>query len=562
MKNGSIMLCGLILCCASSTVFAQTAEDWYDKGKNATDFNQQIEYFTKAIQKEFAPLYIAYYMRGTAKYHVQNYQIAILDFDKAIELNPNFAAPYVNRGVSKKMLGRYQEAIQDFDQAIELQSDFSEAYLNRGISKKVLGRYQEAIQDFDQAIKLNPNHFLFYYYRGSTKFQLDQYVTAITDLDKAIELNPADAESYLVRGSTKKYLKQYELAILDLNKAIELDPHNIAAYDSRGYSRSSLKEYQAAILDFSKAIELEPNAIRYNNRGWAKFNLGQYSLAILDYDKAINLNPNYEVCRSNRLLALSKLNADSEKPKVWAVIVGISDYAEDLNYQGLNDLTFCHKDAEQVFSFLRSAEGGATPSNQIALLTNSSATKENILQKCNRIFQQAAENDLIIFYFSGHGGENLFCAYDGSIKHGELKNIIYASKAKKKLCVADACHAGSWDKNSTYASKALNPNQTANLYYEALGNSGDGIALFMASQTNEISIDDYELKQGLFTYYYLDGLKGNADANYDRIITIQELYDYVKKKVSIRGLGKWNKSQNPALNGTFDHSMPVGIRSN
>lgn len=293
MKNASIMLCGLILCCASSTVFAQTAEDWYDKGKNATDFNQQIEYFTKAIQKEFAPLFVAYYMRGTAKYHVQQYQIAILDFDKAIELNPNFAAPYVNRGVSKKMLGRYQEAIQDFD----------------------------------QAIKLNPNHFLFYYYRGSTKFQLDQYATAITDLDKAIELNPADAESYLVRGSTKKYLKQHELAILDLNKAIELDPHNITAYDERGYLRSSLKEYQAAILDFSKAIELEPNAIRYNNRGWAKFNLGQYSLAILDYDKAINLNPNYEVCRSNRLLALSKLNAASEKPKSEPTYLQVKEQA-------------------------------------------------------------------------------------------------------------------------------------------------------------------------------------------------------------------------------------------
>lgn len=247
------------------------------------------------------------------------------------------------------------------------------------------------------------------------------------------------------------------------------------------------------------------------------------------------------------------------RPKVWAVCIGVSDYAQNLNVAGLNDLTYCHIDAEKMYNFFRSTEGGSVPANQLSLLTNKQATKENILRECNRIFTQAAETDLIIFYFSGHGGRNLFCTHDNSLQHNELKNIIYGSKAKKKLCIADACHAGSWNKASL-VDKAISSTQATDMYYEALGNSGDGIALFMASQTNETSIDDFELRQGLFTYYYIEGLKGFADTDFDKIITVQELYDYVKKKVSTRALAKWNNAQNPVLNGTFDHSMPVGVR--
>jgi uncharacterized caspase-like protein len=143
-----------------------------------------------------------------------------------------------------------------------------------------------------------------------------------------------------------------------------------------------------------------------------------------------------------------------------------------------------------------------------------------------------------------------------------LKNVIYNVKAKKKICVADACHSGSWNKNSTYAKKSLNAQQATDLYYESLASSGNGIALFMASQSNETSIDDHELRQGLFTYFYIEGLKGNADSDFDRVITIQELYDYVKKKVSSRAVARFGNAQNPVLNGTFDHSMPVGVRSN
>ncbi len=252
-----------------------------------------------------------------------------------------------------------------------------------------------------------------------------------------------------------------------------------------------------------------------------------------------------------------------QQPKVYAVVVGVSDYSSDLNSSGIGDLTYCHTDADAVYRFLQTPEGGSVPSSQLIKLTNSQATKENILSSCYTLFGKAGANDLIMLFISGHGGKNVFVSYDAILSHEDLKKVIYNSKAKRKLCIADACHAGSWNKQASNAMlKGLSADETRALYYNSLNNSSDGLALFMSAQTGETSIDDIELRQGLFTYYYLEGLKGNADTNYDRIITISELYNYVKDKVSKRAVSRYGNSQTPELNGTFDHNMPIGIRSN
>lgn len=264
--------------------------------------------------------------------------------------------------------------------------------------------------------------------------------------------------------------------------------------------------------------------------------------------KAISFNkkqvPFYE--------AKIKYRYSVSKPKVYAVIVGISDY------QSIRDLKYCHKDANNMENFLMSSEGGGVPSNQIVKLLNSQATKANVLKMCDKLFRQASENDLIIFYFSGHGSPNAFECYDAPVNHEYLRNIIYNSNAKLKLCVADACYAGTWDKSK----ESLKNNPASTLYYNALAQAGNGIALFMSARNNETSIDDPYLEEGLFTHFYIEGLKGVADLDYDRIITVQELYDYVKEKVSKRAYQHFQgHSQNPQLKGTFDHNLPVGVRS-
>ena len=79
---------------------------------------------------------------------------AILDYDEAIGLEPQFTQAYNNRGIAYDDLGQYQRAIQDFDEAIRLDPEFAEAYANRAIAHTLLGNDVEAKLDIDRAVGL------------------------------------------------------------------------------------------------------------------------------------------------------------------------------------------------------------------------------------------------------------------------------------------------------------------------------------------------------------------------------------------------------------------------
>lgn len=256
------------------------------------------------------------------------------------------------------------------------------------------------------------------------------------------------------------------------------------------------------------------------------------------------------------------LSSSLAKPlKVWALVAGVSDYSPAMNSNGVNNLAYSDEDAKRIYQFLKSPEGGSIPDNQIILLRNAEATRQRILKDASHLFAQASAADLIIVYFSGHGGPNFFMAHDGALKYAEIKTIIEQSAAQKRLCVADACYSGTWSKSATAqaAQKKMTNEQLERLYYDALSNSGNSIALLMSSGRNETSLEVPTLGQGLFTYYYIEGLKGGADIDGNRIITIQELFEYVKEKVSSEAMQNYNHNQTPKLTGLFDQEMPVGV---
>jgi tetratricopeptide (TPR) repeat protein len=92
---------------------------------------------------------------GNTYFGIGDYQEAIKDFDRAIELDPKLAGAYWGRGKTYHELGDYQEAIKDFDRAIELDPKLAGAYWSRGKAYQKLGNQQQANEDFKTAGKLN-----------------------------------------------------------------------------------------------------------------------------------------------------------------------------------------------------------------------------------------------------------------------------------------------------------------------------------------------------------------------------------------------------------------------
>jgi tetratricopeptide (TPR) repeat protein len=95
-----------------------------------------------------------YYTRGNAKGELGDYRSAIQNYNKAIQLKPNYANAYNNRGGAKVSLGDYRGAIQDFNKAIELDPNYANAYYNRGVSKIGLGQKDSGCLDLSKAGEL------------------------------------------------------------------------------------------------------------------------------------------------------------------------------------------------------------------------------------------------------------------------------------------------------------------------------------------------------------------------------------------------------------------------
>ena len=102
------------------------------------------------------------------------------------------AEEYENRGISKDDLKDYEGAIADFTKAIELDPDFATYYSNRGKDKIILKDYTGAIADYTKAIELNPSNATYYSNRGLAKYRLNQ--NECPDFKKACELG--NCENY------------------------------------------------------------------------------------------------------------------------------------------------------------------------------------------------------------------------------------------------------------------------------------------------------------------------------------------------------------------------------
>jgi hypothetical protein len=240
--------------------------------------------------------------------------------------------------------------------------------------------------------------------------------------------------------------------------------------------------------------------------------------------------------------------------RIYAVVVGVG------KYQTMPTLQFTDDDAHRFYTFLKSPEGGALPDNQITMLLDERATRANIVNAMQQYLLRADANDVVLFYFSGHGlaGSFLpvdFDGYNNKLRHDEVRQILLKSKAKHKLCIADACHSGSLTYGNSLVAKGPVP-VTLDRYYQAFEETDGGIALLMSSKAEELSLEDHGLRQGVFTYYLMKGLKGEADADRNQLIDIQEIYQYVFKQVRTYTSG----IQTPVLTGDFDNHMPVAFK--
>lgn len=149
---------------------------------------------------------------------------------EAIAKDPENHVNYFRRGKHCYDLGDFENALEDFNKVLQLQPPqrlASVVYVDRGNTLHELGRDDEAIADYTKAIELNPNDGVAFYNRGLSYFSIDKNAEAIDDYSKAIEIDPNDAKVFYSFGLCRLTLKEYNLAYLCFKRALELDPEHV-----------------------------------------------------------------------------------------------------------------------------------------------------------------------------------------------------------------------------------------------------------------------------------------------------------------------------------------------
>jgi tetratricopeptide (TPR) repeat protein len=226
---------------------------------NEGDFEGAIQVFSGFIEEnpENAE---AHRQRGLLFLdYTGQYDLAIDDFNFALELEPDHVETLVNRGNAYEYSGEPDTAITDYNRALEIDPQLAAGYHNRGLAYLKKFEYEQALQDFDKALELKPDYAHAYNSRCMLFRNEEQLDQALEDCDRAIEINPEFAMALFNRGYVYALKGELENALADLNESIELDPNYAPAFVMRGFAYGDLGEQQLAISDLKQAIALGLN---------------------------------------------------------------------------------------------------------------------------------------------------------------------------------------------------------------------------------------------------------------------------------------------------------------
>jgi WD40 repeat protein/uncharacterized caspase-like protein len=275
---------------------------------------------------------------------------------------------------------------------------------------------------------------------------------------------------------------------------------------------------------------------------------------------------------------------ETGRPQFYAVVAGISDYAEPRLH-----LHFAAKDAVDAAHALVIAAKRLFGENRVHVTLLSSdattaadlpaprpATKSEFHAVFQKILREAKPEDVVVIYLSGHGvafqGEKAESQYgyltqdarttdlagspflaDWVVTGDDLSKWIQNSKAQKQMLILDTCAAGAAAKQLTEAMRASADQIRA---IERLKDRS-GFHILMGCAANRVSYETSQYGQGLLTYALLEGMKGAA-LRESQFVDVSRLLQYARDRVPQLAQQIHLGLQEPQISARRGDSFDVG----
>lgn len=407
-----ILFVSLCFFISLNPVSSQTVAGYTGLGSKAIErgnYTLALDYLNKAIEiGRFNSE--AFFLRGYAKYELDDVVGAEKDFGQALRLNPKNHEAYLYRGVSRSRLLRYQEAFEDFNAALELNEEDWRVYSNRALASLQLDRYVDVISDCNRIIKLKKENSQTYLLRGEAKAGLEMYNVAIEDFERAIKMDSTAMQPILRRGIARLELEKFDEAIADFNKALELDLRSSLPIFYRGMAFSKQGKSQLALNDFNIVLDTYPeNEVVLFNRAMLYSDMNKTNAALQDYDKVVKLNPTNILARFNRgLLHVAENRLTKSLDDLNKALELFPEFlnGHEIRLQVLqklgrrSDYTEAEKTYNEVRSFIATSAEEVREDQQVRLmkLTKLKGDFEQAEQEIGKIQYQKVDVRLLPFY--------------------------------------------------------------------------------------------------------------------------------------------------------------------
>lgn len=239
----------------------------------------------------------------------------------------------------------------------------------------------------------------------------------------------------------------------------------------------------------------------------------------------------------------------------WAILIGVNDYAE------IADLEYCSRDMQSLEQQLVAS---GFPDRQVFLLSDGAKQaqylpfKRNIEKQLELVLGLVEKDDLVLVAFSGHGvlrgGNSYLCPTDASLDDatGTLVSVekvyeqLQKCPAALKVMLVDACR----NDPQLAGQKSLKATRDVSQpFLAALDRPPRGILLLTSCAPGEVSMEDKELRHGVFMHHVLQGLQGAADLDRSGGVSLSELWKFANRETKLHVARKFNDSQRPGLRG-------------
>ena len=249
------------------------------------------------IQKKFPNSVLIYNICGGAYTELEQFDLAIENYKKALLVKPDYADAFCNIGIVQQKKGELKTAIQNYKKAIKINPLHVRAHYNMGISYKTKGDPEGAIACYKQAIKLQPNHAEAYNNMGTAFSDVSKLQKAIDCFKRAVDFKPTYAEAHHNMGNALKELKKFEEAIGAYNKALSLKPNQAETYRNLGTSLHGLGKLEEAVDSYNMALSIKPNfAAALFGLGITLEEQGKLEEAIITFKHVLAIEPDNANC--------------------------------------------------------------------------------------------------------------------------------------------------------------------------------------------------------------------------------------------------------------------------